>query len=74
MILIGVSPFAMVHVNVILSPFCRLDVRREKGTILGATRFFGTMMKYRLILFYKTIKILLTSLPFYDYYLLIYLF
>ena len=49
MILIGVSPFAMVHVNVILSPFCRLDVRREKGTILGATRFFGTMMKHRLI-------------------------
>ena len=38
-ILIGESPLAIVHVKVILSPFCRLDVRREKGTIFGATIF-----------------------------------
>ena len=37
--LIGESPLAIVHVKVILSPFCRLDVRREKGTIFGATIF-----------------------------------
>ena len=36
-ILIGKSPLAMVHVKVIRSPFWILDVRREKGAILGAT-------------------------------------
>ena len=36
-ILKGKSPLAMVHVKVIRSPFWILDVRREKGAILGAT-------------------------------------
>ena len=36
-ILMGKSPLAMVHVKVIRSPFWILDVRREKGAILGAT-------------------------------------
>ena len=36
-ILIGKSPLAMVQVKVIRSPFWILDVRREKGAILGAT-------------------------------------